>query len=297
MGPVAIGDASLGLEARVWRARAAGGAVYLARWIDGTGWDESELFTYAGAEIDELSVAFDQGGAPVIAAERAGDVWIRFFDPLLGAQAFTDFGAGRTPLAVLDDADPSVGDVQVLYLSAAHQLVHRQERDRYQVEIATGSSFTALDFLEVAARTQTDRLAVVLSRRDAVSGTYALARVESGLFPHHVRENAQLSGLPTFGELADKDFRPVEPASLSGAPTLGSISESGLVTTSFREDASLSGAPILGTLRNTIQTTTLREDSSLSGSPRSGSLVAVIVSTTPREDSSLSGYPTGGTLV
>ncbi len=139
-GPVALSDTSEGLVDWVWKARATENAVYLARANEaGTGWEtETLLFGYSGLPILELDLAFEQTGRPVIVAQRATRVWIRYFNSLLAADVFEDFGDGRTPRAVLDNPfDVIESDVLVFYVDPVDGLVYRQQRDRYVTKYLT----------------------------------------------------------------------------------------------------------------------------------------------------------------
>lgn len=145
LGPVARSDATGGLVARVWKVRheaaPGGGRVMLAMATDANdGYEpEVELFTYLGEPIVELDCAFDQSGAPIVVAERAGRLWIYWYDPFAAAQVFEDFGPGRTPRCLLDDPeDVQDSDVVIAYVSDADNMVmYRMQRDRYAVAYAT----------------------------------------------------------------------------------------------------------------------------------------------------------------
>jgi hypothetical protein len=120
MGPIALGDASAGPQNRPWRARATATQVLVSRANDAnTAWEaETVLFNYAGAPIVEMDLAFEQLARAVIAAERDGEIWVYWFDPILGDFIFQNFGDGRTPRCMLDNpADPSDSDVIVFYFS------------------------------------------------------------------------------------------------------------------------------------------------------------------------------------
>jgi hypothetical protein len=158
LGPAANEDITSGLVARVWRARheatPGGGRVLLARANADVGEEvtayeaEVELFTYAGAEIVELDVAFDQAGAPIVITERptgaggAPELWLYWYDPFAADQVFSLVGPGRTPRCLLDDpGDLSQSDIVLVYINedagATGAVCYRQQRDRYLIEYVT----------------------------------------------------------------------------------------------------------------------------------------------------------------
>src|SRR5690606_37725584 len=150
LGPVREGDTSEGLVAWTWRARTLDGyTVTLTRETETRdGWEPNgAVFTITdgGPPIIELDVAFEQTGNAVICASRATgeggaeEVWIYFYDPTVPGYVFRNFGPGRTPRALLDrPLEIADSDVLVFYISdEAGRIVYRQQRDRYQAEIAT----------------------------------------------------------------------------------------------------------------------------------------------------------------
>lgn len=143
VGPIALGDTSAGIVAWVWKARATTTGVYVAREnATRDGWlPETLLFNYGGAPIDEMDFCFDQNGQPIVAADRAGVLWIYYPDITLGGYGFRSFGAGRTPRVVLDDPlDVNGSDVLVFYVDTALGIVYRQQRERYATVHATTPS-------------------------------------------------------------------------------------------------------------------------------------------------------------
>lgn len=301
LGPVALGDATEGIEAYVWRARISGDQVLLSREADDAWGAESALFEVGGAPApDRVALTFEQAGRAVVALERAGNVWIYHFDPDAAAFVLEDFGAGRCVRAIYDDPpDSTAGDAQVFYLNAAHVLCHRQQRSRYAVEVETPYAGTEHSYLLGLARTQvTRRLVAVLAVRDDEAGTYQLTRLESEAFPHRPpAETLDLSGVPTWGRLQDMPF-PTEALDLSGYPVSGLLRD--LIQVYAADEAlNLSGYPTLGLLRDLVQVYAAEaEGVDLSGYPVSGTLIVVaVLYSAPAESLNLSGYPTSGTLV
>jgi hypothetical protein len=216
-GPVQLSDFSLGLYNRPWRVRVDNAAktIYLARANDAnTAWEaETVVLVFAGVDILELDAAFDQQGRIFLCAERAtgtggaSEVWIYFFNSLLGAYVFTDFGAGRTPRAILDDPlSPNTGDVLVFYIRDAAGLCWRQQRDRFAVEfvaVIPGAVFDAVhSYIEDVYRAIDGRLHVLYSVHDLATGRYNLFHYETVLYPWFMEsESWTMADVPRSGTL------------------------------------------------------------------------------------------------
>lgn len=155
MGPVQVGDFSAGPVDRPWRIRAVGNVVYRSRLNDArTDFeDDVELFRFTGVVPTEIDAAFDQAARVLICMERASgsggqsELWIYYYDPFAADYILTKFGVGRTPRAVLDDAQDSVNaDILVFYMNDAVGMCYRMQRDRYATEyIVTGTVPVAVD--------------------------------------------------------------------------------------------------------------------------------------------------------
>src|SRR5690606_26034351 len=127
---------------------------------------------------------------PVVCMERAtgvsgaSEVWIWFYDPTIPGMVLRNFGAGRTPRALLDrPLEVPDSDVCVFYVADQGRIAYRQQRDRYAVEILTPIEATGNTFLEDAGKRQDRRVALILSERDPISGTYSLRTATTTLFP------------------------------------------------------------------------------------------------------------------
>lgn len=195
-GPVAIGDVSQGTVPFIWRVRVTNDPLGLNSQVfftretsDQTNWNpDTLLFSFAGPPITEIDCAFDQSGRIVVVAERPSsgpEVWIYWFNPLHGVFEFDDFGAGRTPRAILDNPDdPTNSDIQVFYIHDSVGIVYRQQRDAYSIEHTTPIASFANTFLEDVVKLTDTRLRVIFSIRDPHAGTYSLGFLESLLFPY-----------------------------------------------------------------------------------------------------------------
>lgn len=194
VGPIEEGDVSQGATARVWRVRDDGeGDVLIAGALADSWGEERVLFSYdhATAPILELDVAFEQNARAVVVAERetgAGgesEVWVYWFDPVLGAFTFARLGAGRTPRALLDaPRDISQSDVLLFYATnTSDAICYRQQRDRYAVEYPVPSAGLSGLSIEDAMASEDNRVRLVCSLHDEEGGTYALVLIDSTLYP------------------------------------------------------------------------------------------------------------------
>lgn len=191
-GPVAIADVTSGIEAYSWYVRCDTTKVYIARRNAGNnGWDaESVLFTYIGAVIDELSLAFTADGRPVVAMERATgilgpEVWLYWYRPSLPGYELITISAGRTPIVRSDIVQISPRpcgypiNVQLLYWHPTAGPQRRQESGNFSADLDQPFSFGAEDRLEEFFPTVSGKLSVVYSTRNVTTGRYELKRQDS----------------------------------------------------------------------------------------------------------------------
>ncbi len=141
-GGVARNDASQGLDVATWQAVLDQGSVLLSK----EGGAPIRLFDRGG--IDNIGLAFDQNMRPVISFTEGEKVWIWWFDPVQGAQVFTELAEGQNPRITLDDHRiEQVGNSDVILAYQRDEvLYYRQQRDRFQVERSIATAVTdALD--------------------------------------------------------------------------------------------------------------------------------------------------------
>lgn len=173
------------MASTVWLASASGGA-----WGD-----EVELFTYTGDVIEEIDIAFDRDGRPVVVCERATgaggspEIWIYRYDAALLGYTFTMLDAGRTPRCILD-AFPHTSllcaptpDVQVIYLKPGVGLVRRESKDDYAALYGSPLPYVPNIAIEEYFPTLSRRLSVSYSRRNRLTGEVELRRVDSLPYP------------------------------------------------------------------------------------------------------------------
>jgi hypothetical protein len=178
-GPAALGDVESGLLVKGWYVRPDNdtGVVYLGE-SDGSAWlAETPLFAFTGAAVDMLSLAFDQAGLPVVAMERAGEVWVRYHDG--ESYVLTNLGTGASPALVHRAPDTTLWGEIVLFYERALDVYFRIGSEDYATERNTAHTLDADQKLWRAILGPDDRLHLILSRRDAGAGTYTLQRVSS----------------------------------------------------------------------------------------------------------------------
>lgn len=194
-GPEEIQNAQTGLLVRSWKVQVDNeeGEVYIARGGP-EGFEEAALlFTYTGAAITQVSLAFDQNGNPYVAAARGGNVWLRYFDTVAAANVFTDFGTGRDPRLILDDPQfPQDSDV-ILFYVASGGIRYRLQRDRYLTEYDGYAGMEPTDHLEGVFRDRSRRIHLVRSHRDLVAGTWELSRLTSSMYPVPAVDSGEIS--------------------------------------------------------------------------------------------------------
>lgn len=231
MGPIAIGDVSAGVYSHAWRVQANydeglnSGSVVLARQNDtDDAWlPNVELFSYSGAPIKEVDLAFDQNGNTVISADRdtgeagASHVWLWWFNPLAGTFIFEDMTVGRTPRLLLDDPESlAESDLLLFYLNDSNQRVaYRVQRELYDDEhlvpvdkwydTETGVNVLQTNtenlFLEELARSKDYRLHIVASLRNVVTGRFQLIVSETVPYPIYPVESQVVDTELTLGEI------------------------------------------------------------------------------------------------
>lgn len=138
LGGVALNDASQGLQYQVWTLTTDGTSIFL-KPDNGA---QTTLFT--GADVTEISLAFDQNMRPFVAFVDSGVAKFWWFNTTTQAQMFSTLPAGSTcPRCCLDDKrqrELASSDVILAYVNNMN-LYYRQQRDRYGVEylLATGN--------------------------------------------------------------------------------------------------------------------------------------------------------------
>lgn len=203
LGPVAIDDASQGIRARRWRARADDARqIWVARSnAANTAWEDEQLIvTAAGAaEISELAIAFTSEGRLVLATERptgsggVPQIAVYWYQEGLTAYEWTNIGDGRCP-RLIDDEFPSqlasgtavcppVVDTHLFYLKSGAGMVRRCWSDLFNADLDTVVTYNSGRRLEAVVKSTDRRITVVGSDRNIVTGRRSLFRADSRIFP------------------------------------------------------------------------------------------------------------------
>lgn len=272
-GPVALSDVTQGLEARPWRLRYEDGDFWISDFTT-----ETLLFSSSVTPIDAISFAFDQGGDPVVAAEVAGDIWIRRYDGLLEDFVFENFGPGRTPIVFLDRPNLiPLSDVQVFFINDG-RICHREQRELYAVENQTPAEVTENDYLEVVYRAN-NSVHVVWSTRNTAAGTWSFGgALSSNADPLTASVEAMPVSVSLVGAssinviepaVLDTEAMPVV-ASLIAASSLSIVVDPGLDTEAMPIEVSLVSASSLDVVEPAVLDTEAMplEVSLVSGSSR-----------------------------
>lgn len=132
-GPVAISNPYQGHAVQVWRMRYLKGQVWL------TSLTQVEQPLFAVRNLQACSFTFDQNARPLVAYLVAGDLFLYWFDPNLGAYVHTLLDSQVDSVRIrLDDVRPEfIGNSDViLAYTQANTLYCRVQRDRYTVAYA-----------------------------------------------------------------------------------------------------------------------------------------------------------------
>jgi hypothetical protein len=299
-GPVAHGDVSGGFTAKAWRARYTAGEVLLAS-TDGWVWAESPLFAVPGVPVSWIGLAFDGSGRAVVAAERASgpagapELWVYHFQPTVSGFVWESFGYGRCPVAVLDDTDPTNGDVQVLYIAEDGFVWHRQQRNRYALASATPLGLGPEGRLVRAGRVEGDRLTVWGVVRDATTGRWSRSSITSKLYPSRHGERMAFSALPVLGQLHEIPTTVPERMVFTAMPVGGSL-RAVVFTSSQDERMVFTAMPFSGSLTEVVRAHAADERMVFTAMPFSGSLTTVVIAYPQDERMVFTAMPIGGVL-
>ena len=298
IGPVQRSDPSEGLLRRVWRVRVdnATGDVWLRRANANvnepqSGWrPESLLFSFTGAPIDEVDLAFDQNGNAIVCAERAGRVWLYWFSPQIGAFTFQDLCPGLSPRVLLDDPESSQdSDVLLFYaLTGGTSFEMRQQRDLYLTVYPVPIIGEHLR-LEEVARDNGFRLQLIYSRRDIASGTYALHILESAPYPIRMHDALWVDQyvLSAFTESAILAVEQINSMNVYQS-VISAVVSNLLEIYTTTPDPMLCLQAVTGGLTSTVLIITAAENSMSVTQSVTGGLTTVVVLTTPNPMDSMS---------
>ncbi|MDH0276394.1 MULTISPECIES: hypothetical protein [unclassified Stenotrophomonas] len=127
---VALGDASSGLQVRLWTIEVKGDDAVLSA----EGVAPVVLFSRPG--MTEIALAFDQNMRAHVAFVQVGMAWLWWYDSQVNQMVFTSFPGMSNPRLATDEkrgSELSVSDVVLSYMSGGN-LCCRIQRERFTVE-------------------------------------------------------------------------------------------------------------------------------------------------------------------
>jgi hypothetical protein len=182
-GPRDVADVSGGPFVKGWYVRADNAAQIV--WIAGaraptygTWASELNFFTFTGADIDAISLAFDAAGYPVVAMERDGEVWVRYWNG--SSYTLTNLGAGTSPAVVHVSPGSETWRELVLLYESGTSIYYRIGSENYAAALDTFVSVSATERFEGVILDDDNRLHIIRSVRDIGTGQYSLNRKSSG---------------------------------------------------------------------------------------------------------------------
>jgi len=190
---------------RLFQARDAGAPWAIGAPASALEWVEVPVpvLPHDTKELRHLGLAFDQAARHVVAYERAGEIWVRQWDPGTGQYVMRGPWPGVDPV-LINDVEVNFyvpdSDVLLFHLSADRRsLVMRAQREDYAAEHVV-SSLGAEAFLDQA---------VAASLRIQLAGSMADAPTESGLgarsqlYPLRPKVGLRLAGEWTGGNYTE----------------------------------------------------------------------------------------------
>lgn len=130
MGGNALGDASTGLQARLWTVEVRGDDAVLS--ADGV----APVVLFSKPGMTEIALAFDQNMRAHVAFVQAGQAWLWWYDSQVNQMVFTGFPGISNPRLATDEkrsAELAVSDVVLSYMRGG-SLYYRLQRERFAVE-------------------------------------------------------------------------------------------------------------------------------------------------------------------
>jgi hypothetical protein len=136
-GGVALNDPTQGYNIRDWQVGTDGTDIWVCTYPE----QSPRTVYYTGADITEVSLAFDQNMAPTLAWVEAGLVKLRWFNSLTSSTVITTYPGARTPMLTLDDKRPianASNDIIFAYIRDGN-VCYREQRNRYETENVLGA--------------------------------------------------------------------------------------------------------------------------------------------------------------
>ena len=136
LGGVALGDPTQGLQVRVWEARLSAGFIEV-RPESGGAWTP----VTGGADITEISLAFDQNMRPTVAYMDGGVAKHYWYNALTASFTTSEYPGATSPVVTMDDKrdwESAANDVLLFYFLDG-RVIHRLQRDRFATAYDVGA--------------------------------------------------------------------------------------------------------------------------------------------------------------
>lgn len=155
-GPINVSDTSKGLLDAYWTAYLSGGSIKLAvKRTVGDEWQPVATLFDQPEVPDDIKLAFDQSGKPMVLMQVRGQLVLWWYDPVAANNVKADLGPAFSGVIALDypKLDNVVqSDVYIYYVDANGELYYRIQRERFATEhhsskLAARSILVALNYL------------------------------------------------------------------------------------------------------------------------------------------------------
>jgi hypothetical protein len=160
-GGVDLQDTSEGNIAYTWRARYTNNAISIER----DGIEGYDILTEL-ANVISIDMTFDQNMNVIICYDIAGTSYLYWFDSVIQDYTTTVYPNTRSPRLTRDDKRPQFttqSDVLFAYITAAGELIYRQQRDRYTIARTMTAGVQDSVYIEKIGMTTTNRVYFKLS--------------------------------------------------------------------------------------------------------------------------------------
>lgn len=171
-GGVGVGDNSRGMYSFVWLAEVLDKNTISLRRVTEVGSTTTpypfEETLYEGADITEVSVAFDQNMRPVVAFVEGGETKVRRYDSLAGSYVVDTYNDAHSPRVALDGtAHTPLGETDIILSYIRNGVLYaRIQRDNYLNEKTIQSGIGDGWFLRHAGMANNNTFQWVLFRRE-----------------------------------------------------------------------------------------------------------------------------------
>ncbi|WP_368880693.1 hypothetical protein [Shewanella algae] len=136
IGPNNLNNSDGGLKESIWLFEFDGSAVTAAKYNSDIGEFEQGHVLFESSNIVNLSATFDQLGRPLVFYDTGSELFLYWYDPVLGDNTTTILGVGAYPFATFDmrwDTSNGTSDAILFYIRNG-VIYYRYQRDRYSIE-------------------------------------------------------------------------------------------------------------------------------------------------------------------